>query len=371
MTELQKLVLDISKSSGDLFDILSKDPYCFDIKHSEDCYMLSFTKDSDISKTPIRQANGTIFEKETNKILHFSFSKCYEGIENFTDETNVSYIRDVFSLETLKNMNKIKIDIEEYVEGSIIKLYYHRDKWNIATSRSIEADKNYWGSESSFRDIFFDIVGYDFLESLDSRFFYTYILQHPKLHSLLGVTEPRVKILCKVNRENLTEQRFVNLLKKTLEEAMFDVKNFEVNYMVYINTDSECIRIKLLNDTYLRGRNLLGNTPNIFLRYIELMSLGDINSLSLIKQKFPHFTKKFHVIQILFHKTCIDILNSYHIRYTNGDFSTQVNKNHWITVNQLYSDFLNDNKKVSYGTVKKKLLSLYPKTLAKVIGFRV
>ncbi|HEY9706035.1 MAG TPA: hypothetical protein V6C58_26605, partial [Allocoleopsis sp.] len=182
---------------------------------------------------------------------------------------------------------------------------------------------------------------------------------------------PRVKLLCKVNRENLTEQRFVNPLKKTLEEAKFDVKKFEENYMVYINTDSECIRIKLLNDTYLRGRNLLGNTPNIFLRYIELMSIGDIDSLSLIKQKFPHFTKKFHVIQILFHKTCIDILNSYHIRYTNGDFSIQINKNHWITVNQLYSDFLNDNKKVSYGTVKKKLLSLYPKTLAKVIGFRV
>ncbi len=71
---------------------------CLEIKSIENIYMLIFTDKCYFDDPRVRQATGMILEKETNKLLHFSFEKCYDGFDE--DWGNIS--DDPYSLNKLK-----------------------------------------------------------------------------------------------------------------------------------------------------------------------------------------------------------------------------------------------------------------------------
>ena len=186
-------------------------------KYNNGMAMVSFLKNGNgnISKEA-RQANGVIFENGNSnpKLLHYSFEKCYDTRDD---------------LYTFKPGEKY--DVGLYFEGSIIKLFWYKETWNVSTSRGIDAKTNFWISEKSFFELFVECVeksyscNYQFfLDSLEKNSFYTFLMCHPENDNNCKDSLPMAYCLNKVTPEYDSNQDIVNLNEFLPEEDNLTVK---------------------------------------------------------------------------------------------------------------------------------------------------
>jgi hypothetical protein len=324
MSYIKKLIGN--KSFEELKNELKKEPYFLEIKEDNNKYMLLFTEKSDLTLPEVRECTGIIFEKETNQLLHFSFPKCYEG----TKESEGTYSSKIKGTERteLYNVSDLKnYKINLYFTGSIIKLYFFNDGWQIASSKNLDASKSFWGSKKSFKELFIDAIEisedieyFDFIEKLDVNCCYTYIIQHPENCSLIKVKTPLAFILNKVNVETLKEEipDIDNMcVEKSLQDVLYNKKGVTENYLIYnLNKDGNVIsRVKVLSNEYEKVKELYGNYPDIGLRYIEVYE----NELlkKELRQTFINDISKFNKIDILYNKAIKCIEMSYKNVYIN------------------------------------------------------
>jgi hypothetical protein len=356
---------------------LTQEPYYLNIKQNETSYMLLFTENSDLTLPCVRQCTGIVFEKETNKLLHFSFEKCYNGFEPIK-----SYSSVVSKTETIEDIYKGKFDenykINLYFSGSMIKLFFYKGDWVVSSSKILDAGKSFWGSKSSFKELFleciensYDITYIEFLEKLDTNYCYTYIIQHPELPNVIGSGSAMAFIL---NKVNLT----------TLEEEIPDIDNFLVeksinqisgsiglteNYLVYLfdsETKKITARVKVLSKSYTQLQELQGNYPNIGLRYLECF--GNNIKKNELRQFFKNETMTFNKIDILFEKCIRCIKMSYQNVIINKTRTTNdIPKSHILIVEKLHQKF---NRNININEIKEYLLGSYePRELAYIICY--
>ena len=121
-------------------------PLNIHVKDYGNLYMLNFDESSDFTNKIVRQASGCIIEKNTNKIVHYSFDKCYDSVDD--KYTGV--------------IDEQKVKINMYFDGSLIKLYYYDNKWNMSTSSHFDASKNSWASKKSFLELFIEALPYSY-----------------------------------------------------------------------------------------------------------------------------------------------------------------------------------------------------------------
>src|SRR4029078_6508788 len=190
MADLLRLIKEQNfENFAALKKFFKAEPYSFTVAEDPKLYMLSFSDKSDLSTKVTRQANGIILEKETNKLVHYLFEKCYEGLVNGNE-----YSQDTDKLP----LDWIKPDeatFELFFEGSVIKLFYYGDSWRTATSRCLDASKTFWSSTHSFEQLFIEAVELSFnctyKEFLDAqpkeKFCYSYLIQHPYNRMVINV----------------------------------------------------------------------------------------------------------------------------------------------------------------------------------------
>lgn len=324
MSHIKKLIGN--KSFEELKNELTKEPYFLEIKEDTNKYMLLFTEKSDLTLPEVRECTGIIFEKETNQLLHFSFPKCYEGTKQ-SEETYLSKIKqtEVTELYNVSELKNYKINL--YFTGSMIKLYFFNDRWQIASSKNLDASKSFWASKKSFKELFIDAIEisedieyFDFIGKLDVNCCYTYIIQHPENCSLIKVKTPLAFILNKVNVETLKEEipDIDNMcVEKSLQDVLYNKKGVTENYLIYnLNKDGNVIsRVKVLSNEYEKVKELYGNYPDIGLRYIEVYE----NELlkKELRETFIHDISKFNKIDILYNKAIKCIEMSYKNVYIN------------------------------------------------------
>lgn len=336
-----------------------------EIKSAGNVYMVLFTDKCDFSDPRVRQASGMILEKETNKLLHFSFEKCYDGVDgDWASLSNDPY-------------NKQKLDSQDYTtelffEGSIIKLFYYEERWNIATSKNIEGHKNRWSSNKTYDILFaeaiektYNVQLADFFETLDKKWCHTFLLQHPENVLAHPVGVPVVYYVNKVNLESLEEEtpEKENLtINKTIDEVIADNSQ---NYMIYIKNDQGKIeRIKCLTTEFEYLMKLRGEYPDIGLSYIANRSEQD-HFYSL----FPQASGTFDLIEKLLKDNVYSIYFLYkriHVQKQHVD----IPKRYIRTLSQLHGQYKKTKQSITEDTVKRKLLSLEPKILAYVIGYK-
>jgi hypothetical protein len=336
-----------------------------EVKSIENIYMFIFTDKSCLDDPRVRQATGMILEKETNKLLHFSFEKCYDGFDE--DWANIS--NDPYNLSKLK---QLQYKVEVFFEGSIIKLFFYNDKWNIATSKHIEGHKNKWSSKKTYDILFAEAIEktYDtdidsFYKSLEKNYCHTFLLQHPEnvLTHPIGVAV--VYYLNKVNLSTIQEEQPENdnfVVNKTVEEVISDNKQ---NYMIYVNNENGKLdRIKCLTPSYRETMKLRGEYPDIGLSY-----LANTNQKYLFYKHFPQSIDKFDSIDILLTAS----VSSIDFLYKNNKVRkehTNIPKRYIKTIVQLHGQYIKTRIPITKNEVRSKLLSLEPKTLAYVIGYK-
>lgn len=352
MSNIKKLIGN--KTFEEVKNELKNEPYFLEIKETNNSYMLLFTEKSDLTLQEVRESTGIIFEKNTNKLLHFSFPKCYEGLN---DKKIAIKNNDVYNETDLKNY---KINL--YFSGSMIKLYFYEGVWKIASSKNLDASKSFWGSKKSFKDLFIDAIEisenleyFDFIEKLDPNCCYTYIIQHPENCSLIKVKTPLAFILNKVNVDTLKEEipDIDNLCVEKKLNDILDNQKLTENYLIYnLNENGDVIsRVKILSSEYQKLKEIYGNYPDIGLQYIK--NYDDDLFKTRLRKSFPYEKSKFNKIDLLYNKAIKCIYMSYENVYIKETRTfNDIPKSHIPIIkflkentNQLYMYFKNQNPK--------------------------
>lgn len=244
------------------------------------------------------------------KIVAYSPPKCVVPSAN---EFNERYSDD-------------KIIVEEFVEGTMFNVFYHKPNgqedgadWDIATKScvganivfhslppalkqdqppaEVEADAQAAEPKKTFRRMFLECmnhVGLD-LNALQKDCSYSFVMQHPNNHIVRHITEPALYLVAvyKIDNENLVveEQCRDEHLSKINSSARTSVRlplqftNVGLDELkeIYTSLNSpydfpglvcrECstgARFKFRNPNYERMKNLHGSEPKLQFQYLSL-----------------------------------------------------------------------------------------------------
>jgi len=144
---------------------------------------------------------GTIFELEDDvfkgKVICLPFYKFFNRKETLS----------------FKGKNEDIYSINEKVDGSLIRLYYYGDKWNVASNNNIDAYKCFMGGERTLGDIFDTAVknynNFDF-NKLDKTKIYC-----------LELVSPENKVVLEYDKHEL--YHLLTRCMNTLDECEIDI----------------------------------------------------------------------------------------------------------------------------------------------------
>jgi hypothetical protein len=337
------------KSFEEVNELLSAAPYFLKISDEDDLYMMNFTNVSDLENQICREANGVIFQKGSNKLVHYSFPKTYEGIN--TDHEDTFKCDIINEKSVMKDGVEIPITLQLFTEGSLIKVFYHAE-WKVATSHKINATFSFWESEKSFKELFYEALAEVeiHLEDLDRECCYSFILQHPDNHICKDIMVPFTMVL---NEFNTTDFTSVNTASGfTLEGPLSSHKDKDM--IVYIGED----RVKILSAAYLERKELF---PNNFLKWTYLNSIVE-GKEHTIRDSLPNKIKYFDAIDVKLNKEIEMIYNTYIFRHVDKRVFDMITKYKKI-VYQLHGDYLQTRIPVSLSTVRERIISMGTKSL--------
>lgn len=355
ISEIKKFVENLS------FDEIKKKaknvPYNFQVIEHDNLYMLSFTENSNLALKNVRAMNGVIFEKNTNKLLHYSFPKAYEGVYSPYFENE----KDCY--KKLINQN---FEVEISTEGTHVKVFWYDNRWRVSTSRSIEAGLSFWNSEKSFKEMFYETCDYENikLEDLDKQYCYSFIMQHPENKICSEITVPYCNMINKVNVEENTVTRTTEgfLIDCSIELLMEKVRqsSANLNYIVYLEDSS---RIKITNNNFKKLQKLLKNDNNIQRSYLKSLQEGTSEEM---KKKLKENCIVFERVESILDITIKNIHESYknNFIYKKNEqvyfkFSKILNTLHWI--------YRKTSEKIHYGMILDVLLDRSIKDLVWVL----
>lgn len=241
------------KSFDDIKYELSQAPFRISVRDSGKLYMLNFTEFSDLTVDICRECNGIILEKETNKLVHWSFPKTKNGVEvNWTiygaEKNERDYYISTITDAALKDKVEVECSFEVYTEGTLIKVFYYNNSWNVATTHNINASMSFWNNDKSFKELFLESMKYCELnlKDLDKKYCYSFIFQHPENSIYKTISVPLVKEIGRYDCANLKEEKIYDNVytspDKNLDYFLSD-KNTREDVIAYIGQD----RVKILS----------------------------------------------------------------------------------------------------------------------------
>ncbi len=299
-------------------------------------------------------------EKELNNRFIIRYSKDYINSNNIqsyglfrsliTDGNNIISFspQKSLSLDSFKNISKEnEITCQEYVEGTMINMYYD-NKWQIATRSNIGADIKFnFETSLTFRDMFleaFSNAGLEF-DMFSKKFSYSFVLQHPENRIVVPFNKPNLVLTniyeCKnktVREIDTTDQKeewinqsnfnLINFPKNiasilgednlTLDEIENKVKqglDYTVQGIVLINKNKG-IRSKIRNQNYENVRILKGNSPKLQYQYYNLRNFGKVKEFL---KYYPEYKEKFSKMRIQLHKWTDKLWSNYIKCYVNKE----------------------------------------------------
>lgn len=271
----------------------------------------------------------------------------------FTPDIWFSHISNTI----LSDVNVIsKAKIKPLHEGTILRTIRHEGKWGLSTHRKIDGTKSMWNSKP-FGDLFRETIGItdnnltiaEILDSfnLNENYCYVFLLSHPqnslvknnKVATLYHITSFDVEkgmlpIETKIDHKGI--EYIQDLPVKNLEELQQAIQE-RGGVLMFLENG---IAAKVVSDDYFLKRQLIGNEPNIKVRYIQLLKLGLKHDE--IVNYMPDRTKQYNALSRNFTYLCNKLFNEFCTRYVYKKFLKTNQKRH-IFIEHMLSDFPNPN----------------------------
>ena len=262
--------------------------------------------------------------------------------------------------------------IEEYVEGTMINLFWTGDTWEIATRSSVGGNVSFFSDDNSdgmsFRHMFLDTIAsqetstqtdfFSSFENMPKNFCFSFVLQHPNNRIVVPFINPSLYLVKVyemtnggyVNEINISsvanslpgwvkypEQIHTSLTE--LEQSMLsDTSDHNiVGAMIYGIIDGTVVRTKIRNSTYETVRRLRGNQPKLKYQYLMLRREGNITEYL---KYYPEHKQNFFAFRNQVHSFTLELYSLYVSCYImrSGpliNFSIKY-RNHMFNLHQLY-----------------------------------
>ena len=274
--------------------VLMAPPYNLEVREEGNLYTVMFSDTSpDSHSVPfMKNCVGIILEKETDKVVAYTFDRTKELSVDPHMQTSIAAALDVLSAEDAASCH-----IAPYVEGVKITLFHHNGKWSLATSRMIDAYKAYWAGNKSFGlhfqdvcrvlypDLWKEIEGGPAVK-LDCGMCYTFILSVPEQKIVVPVSHPHIFHISTLRLGDLqTVSADLGVVAPerrafaTFDEMLASMASFSFWHPGYI-IRGVANRYKVLTAQYRRAKDLLGDTPNTRRNFLQI-------------RKDPHLQQEF------------------------------------------------------------------------------
>ena len=328
-----------------------------------------YQEQSNEFKDAIVYAVGTILQKNTNEMVCYGFPRTLE-------------IKETDSAPFLGSLVA-----SEYIDGTLIRAFYDGSNWRLSTNGSMNAYASYWISAKSFGELFDDCLSRIYgntvsfpcsplVNRLHKEHTYQFILTDPSVHMqkssksfIYHVGTFSNRTLQYVNHtldmsqgdsilvpDTFTCTSYEELVKKLTESKAVQ------GYIFYstVSANTQNVRYKLLEKSYVRSRQLIGNTPNMYLRYLECKADG--TDAELIA-KFPALRYYSSWVE-----KCLSIVSKsiYHLyveKFIIKNKTVDINFYYRPIVYELHGNFMKSQHKVTYVTVYQLLSSYHPKRI--------
>jgi hypothetical protein len=244
---------------------LESDPYNLKVKEDNNypsIFLIHTKENSNINLKIVNECNGIILDKDTLKIICYTFDKC----------SDINVVPD--------NFDKKNLYLEYALEGTLIRLYYHNE-WILSTKKCLDASKARWLSDKSFKELFYESFDESRLETLNKTYCYSFLITHPENNIVVKYDTKNIYHLSTRDMITLKEIDFyiMNVVKlerrKIDEDKLFQIYNeimadTKLLYEGFIFIDNNYNRWKLRTNLFIKVRNLWGNSNDTFFRYLEL-----------------------------------------------------------------------------------------------------
>lgn len=198
-------------------------------------------------------------------------------------------------LDFVENVDFSSITLEEFVEGTMINLFYYNGEWNCATRGNIGAKCKFFKDyPKTYRILFLEAMedcNLEF-EMLNKEYCYTFILQHPENRIVVPFSEKKLILLSVYKCVEWTVEKLcvewelqgfdpnvkIDKIKK-IENTNNSYSELFENY-TSLNEDYKKMgivirdgnkRTKIWNPNYLKVKCLRGNNPKIQFQYYNLL----------------------------------------------------------------------------------------------------
>jgi hypothetical protein len=331
----------------------------FKLKIKEDkeypnLFIVINNNESIINEPFVRFCNGIILEKNTFKIICYSFNKCVE-------ETGID--QELFNAT---------LYVEPSYEGTLMRAYNYNNEWILSTKKMINSKRAKWISTKSFNELFYEILGNNnIFEHMDKNRCYSFILVHNENNVVIKYPENaiiHVSTFDLVNQKEVEETISCEGLIKSQRMLLNLNSNEELS--TYIQTLKNDITLEnegiiLINEGYVRQkfrknlflhiRSLWGNTNSRFFRYLSLRK--DPRILQDYLVYFNNDKKDFIDFEHTISNMACSILDLYRKKFVVKE-AIKIPFFLKDFIFKIHGDFLKNKEKVKYEDIMIHILSL-------------
>ena len=336
----------------------------FKINTFKDLKIISYPYD----KKPLYESNldfyklflrGVVINKD-NKII------CLPPVKSFElgDNSNISTQNEII-YETL-------------LDGTMVNLFYHKDKWLIST-RSEIGGYNKWNNKKSFREMFDECCNLD-ENILDKSISYSFVMRHKENRNVSPIYD-NVLILVEAYQfnENIIKRLDIDISHfKHLDCEVVDQYKSKDEFMKFYegpvipyyikgyNIKSGPYRYKWLNPYFEEVKNLKINMNNHLLNYIELRRN---NNLKKYLRYFPEHNHLFNSYKSKIHQLSNELFNIYKNVYVHKTTEREDIPYHLNPlVYDIHGKYLSTKEPTTWQTVKDYIHKMPSKKLVFAIN---
>lgn len=330
-------------------ELLSNEPYFIKIAHDGRYVILSYNQiNSDFSNPICLEARGLILDTEDNyKPVRMAFEKFFNIDEKYA-----------------ANIDWTTASASEKIDGSIMSVWYHNNKWHVSTNNTINARKALINNtEYNFRDIFNIAAvnsGLDF-NKLNKNYCYTFELVSPQTTVVISYKETKLyHILTRdmTTLQEISDDIGIEKPKKYEFSNESSIRNIvselDTSHEGVVVVDGNFNRIKIKTKTYFIMHYLRNN-----MSFINAMELVRMNDYEEFVSYFTEYKEVFEAMSAIYNQILNDakeldglimyLKNSYEYMYKNSnDFSIIVRKKFAQAISNITNNYIASNVFLAY-----------------------
>ena len=219
------------------------------------------------------------------------------------------------SLKLLQNKNWNNVTIHPCIEGTLLIVFNHNDKWYVSTRRCLDANESIWVKNTSYQTLFDETckqLGFD-ITKLDPKYCYHFVLVHHKSKNIVSFPGKEYRDLyhimttekytlnemdCKLNGPKIVKQEFFpsidqfikhlkTLSDRDLRNKKITCEGYIVKYYLGQPNKSPFVLMKIQTDIYRKLLDIRPNNSNIYQIYLQLYQQDKLKDFVSFYTSYP------------------------------------------------------------------------------------